>query len=332
MRNLIWIPLLLGLALITALPVLSIADDDESQVKAKLLREEISLTNLVNGLNLTEEQFSKIIGTLKELETLRESYKEKWKAVTADLEKSLDELKNSLIAHGASISPEVGSKANTMVEKAEALQEEFKEKLTEYQSKIESILTEAQKEVINTFKPCLLPPKSQKNPVRAGQASSNEKEIAILRQIRTISKEVYEAKRKDILAKQFKKFEEKHGKMSNEEKTKEEARLFGLVDETRAMSDEEFELNKDELASRFLIKDKAEELSDQLKEITEYRNQGKPALNKIGRFFLSHKMLGILEAKLVVVKNFIPPPAKDLDKAGTNSPDDSNTKNRKKKQ
>ncbi|MBI4833670.1 MAG: hypothetical protein HY811_02465 [Planctomycetes bacterium] len=306
-------------------------EEKDIQEKSKSLREEISLTNLINGLNLTEEQFGKIINVLKELDELRESYKEKGEIVAADLEKSLDELKKDLITHGSNISPETGSKANATVDKAEELQEEFKVKQAAYQSKIEEILTEAQKEVINTFKPCLLPPKSQKNPVRAGQASSNEREIAILRKIRSVRAAVYEEKRKKILEEQFKKFEEKHGKLTDEEKAKEEARLFGLVDEARGMSDEEFELNKDELASQFLIKNKAEELSEQLKEITEYRNQGKPKLDRIGRFFLNPKMLGILEAKLIVVKNFTPPPAKDLDDPGLGGQDDSNAKNRKKK-
>ncbi|MBI4712125.1 MAG: hypothetical protein HY762_02285 [Planctomycetes bacterium] len=66
----------------------------------------------------------------------------------------------------------------------------------------------------------------------------------------------------------------------------------------------EFELNKEELAGKFEVKDKREELSEELKNLSEYREKDlRPRLNKFGRFFLDPKMAGVLEAKLVTMKN-----------------------------
>lgn len=296
----------LALAMAAIMPVWAAPDDDETRAKAESLRGEISLVNLVNGLNLTESQLAQLIGINKELQELRKTYKEKGQAIGEELNASLAELKKSLIECGSNIPPEVGKKANEMKEKAEQLKEEFDAALPPFQEKVEKVLSDAQKEVIATFKPCLLPPKNQKNPVRVGQASSNEGAINILRKLRDVPQKVYDAKKNDILQKQFARFEEKHGKLTDEEKIKEQERLFGLVENVRTMSDEEFEINKEELANEFKVKDLREELSERLKTLTEQREKDKPKLNKTGRFFLNPKMLGILEAKLEGLKNFKP--------------------------
>jgi len=296
----------------TADPGTDTAKEDLQTKAAKVedLRGEISLTNLANGLNLTEEQLNQLISISKEVQALRESYK----GLADECMKAFADLKSALIEYGPNIPPKVGQKAGELNDRAKELQEKFQAELPPFQDKVEKILTEAQKEVINTFKPCLLPPKNQKDPVRAGQASSHEVAINILRRVRGIPNSVYEEKRVQIMEKWFKKFEEKHGSLTDEEKAKEQARLFGLVDEARAMSDEEFELNKEELAQDFEIKDLRDQLSEQLKTLTEYREKDKPRMNKIGKFFLNPKMGGVLEAKLTVLKNFKPLPPKDLDK------------------
>lgn len=277
--------------------------ESEQIKKVEELRGEISLINLVNGLNLTEEQTRELIAINKEVQALKESYKQKGEQIAAESLAAFTELKQSLIENGPNVPPKTTGKANEASEKAKPLKEEMLAKLPPYQDKIESILTEAQKEVINSFKPCLLPPKDQKNPVRAGQAATHEGAVNILRRIRQIPQDEYEQKRADILAKAFTKFEDKHGKLTEDEKAREQARLFGLVDEARSMSDVEFEINKEELAGKFAIKDKREELSEELKNLSEYRAKDKPRLNKFGRFFLDRKMAGVLEAKLVALNS-----------------------------
>ena len=290
-------------------------NNNNSQARAKVsdLRHEISLINLVNGLNFTETQLNQLITTLKETISLREVYQGKISVISEEEAAECAKVREILIERGPNIDPKEGKKAGELKDKIEELQEELQAKSTEFQAKIEAILTEAQKEVVATFKNCLIPIPSLRSPIRVGQAASNEKEIKALRQLRSIPQKAYDQKRNQILEKQFSRFEEKHGKLTEEEKTKEEARLFGLVDEVRAMSAEEFELNKEELAAQYIIKDKTEQLSEQLKELKEYRNLDKPKLNKIGRYFLDPTMLGVLETRLKNLKNFKPSEPANLD-------------------
>jgi len=287
-------------------------DMDPLEQKIAKVREEISLTNLTNGLNLTEQQLSDLISILREVQDMRKSYKEKHRVLAEEMLKSFEDLKKNL-ENGPKLPAEVANQAGGYNEQAKELGEEFKKKLAPYQEKVESVLTEAQKIVIDEFKPCLLPPKSQKNPVRVGQAKSNEQAIEHLRKIREVPQDVYEQKRDNILNRYFSKFEDKKGKMNDEEKAKEKKRLFELTERVRAMSAEEFELNKDDLAEEFIIKDRAEELESQLKDILEYRHKDKGGLNKIGRFFLKPEMLDILETRLNTLKNFKPSEPANLD-------------------
>lgn len=287
-------------------------DMDPLEQKIAKIRDEISLTNLTNGLNLTEQQLSDLISILREVQDMRKSYKEKHRALAEEMLKSFEDLKKNL-ENGPKLPAEVANQAGGYNEQTKELGEEFKKKLAPYQEKVESVLTEAQKIVIDEFKPCLLPPKSQKNPVRVGQAKSNEQAIEHLRKIREVPQDVYEQKRDNILNRYFSKFEDKKGKMNDEEKAKEKKRLFELTERVRAMSAEEFELNKDDLAEEFIIKDRAEELESQLKDILEYRHKDKGGLNKIGRFFLKPEMLDILETRLNTLKNFKPSEPANLD-------------------
>ncbi|HLD36278.1 MAG TPA: hypothetical protein VJC37_06115 [Planctomycetota bacterium] len=303
--------ILVTLIVFITAPVLA-EEQDPLEQKIAQVREEISLTNLINGLNLTESQLAGLISVLSEVQDMRKSYKEKHRALAEEMLKSFKDLQKNL-ENGPKLPVEVANQAGGNNERAKELGEEFKKKLAPYQEKVENVLTEAQKIVIDDFKPCLLPPKSQKNPVRVGQAKSNEQAIEHLRKLREISQDAYEQKRDTILNRYFSKFEEKKGKMNDEEKANEKKRLFELVDRVRAITPEEFELNKDELAEEFIIKDRAEELGNQLKDILEYRHKDKGGLNKIGRFFLKPEMLGILKTRLNTLKNFKPSEPANLD-------------------
>jgi hypothetical protein len=53
-------------------------------------------------------------------------------------------------------------------------------------AEVDRLLTNSQKEILKTFTCCIIPPKELSDPVRAGQASSGEKEIEILRKVRKV--------------------------------------------------------------------------------------------------------------------------------------------------
>jgi hypothetical protein len=59
-------------------------------------------------------------------------------------------------------------------------------KLMTLSAEVDRLLTDSQKEILRTFTCCIIPPKELRNPVRAGQATSGEKEIEILRKVRRV--------------------------------------------------------------------------------------------------------------------------------------------------
>ncbi|MEK7449677.1 MAG: hypothetical protein AAB019_09360 [Planctomycetota bacterium] len=290
---------------------------EEALVTVEKLRNDISFLNLINGLNLSETQLKELIAINQEAQTLKEKYKTSYQAFTQEMQSQFNELK-TVLSDGPNLPPEIEKRANEINHQAKELKEKLQKELLVYQGKVETILTDAQKKVIEDFTPCLTPPKDQKNPVRVGQAKDNANVVKLLRRIREVPEEVYQEKREKLLAKAFEKFEKNKGPLTAEEKSLEEERLFDLVDEVRLMADEEFEINKEDIAKEFAIKDKAKELENQLKEISEYRYKDKKGLNKIGRFFLNELACPILQERLTKLADFKQAPLINLDELKNN--------------
>jgi hypothetical protein len=222
-------------------------DRQTAEVQSRIgeLRDEISLVNLVNGLNITEDQLTKMIAVLKEVQAVREEYRAKNRQLLADVEKAFTDLRSAL-NEGPILPPDISKRAGGFNDKVKELKEQYQEKINSYGPKVTAHLTDSQLSVVDTFKPCLLPPKNQKSPVRVGQASDNEQQIKLLRRLREMPQEKYDAAKKDIVAKGLEKYQEKKGKFSAEELAQETKRLTDVCDKVRALSPEEFELQKEE--------------------------------------------------------------------------------------
>ena len=59
-------------------------------------------------------------------------------------------------------------------------------KLMSLSAEVDRLLSNNQEEILKTFACCIIPPKDLSDPVRAGQATSGEKEIEILRKVRKV--------------------------------------------------------------------------------------------------------------------------------------------------
>lgn len=67
------------------------------------------------------------------------------------------------------------------------------------EKELSQVLTPEQLQVVEDFKPCLIPPRDLKNPVRAGQASSNEHAVKRLRRLRAAPENQWLARRDKIV-------------------------------------------------------------------------------------------------------------------------------------
>ena len=115
-------------------------------------------------------------------------------------------------------------------------------------SRVEAILTPEQKEIFTSFSCCLTPPKSLKDPMRAGQASGGEQEIGLLRYIRTVANEKWPVTRLIMLEVGKGLLVAKSPDISEPQKAQIARRVGEVFDKARKLSDSDFELTKDQLA------------------------------------------------------------------------------------
>lgn len=112
------------------------------------------------------------------------------------------------------------------------------------------VLTAAQQHVLADYQPCLIPPRDLKDPVRVGQAGSDERGLEILRRVRQIPAPRYAGQRDAAAERTLSEIEKHQGAFPPEERARRLAELQSLFDEVRAMDDVTFALRAAELSSR----------------------------------------------------------------------------------
>jgi hypothetical protein len=190
--------------------------------------------------------------------------------------------------------------------------------LKPYVERVEALLTEAQKQVLYDYVTCLIPPRNLRDPVRVGQATDHEAQVRALRQIRAIPALAY-ANRKGVIAEEaLRRIEEHGGVYPPEERAQVKARLVAFFDRVRALSDVEFELNKEELAEELERFNRRE----QLKAALEQRQDRREVIRRKIRLHLLHpRIVALLEARLQQQEQFqLPPPADLASLPGANQP------------
>lgn len=150
-----------------------------------------------------------------------------------------------------------------------------------------TILTENQIYVIEDFTPCLIPPKSLRDPARVGQASGDTSGVeAVLERLRNAPSERYSRIREEALDRHIDKLEREIGVMTNEEKEAERIRVKGIIEKARKMSKVDFELNKSEMAREI------GPMKTSSQKLRKYE------LSKVGRFMLNARLIPVLETHL----------------------------------
>jgi hypothetical protein len=122
-------------------------------------------------------------------------------------------------------------------------------KLALFESKVDAILTPEQKEVFGSFACCLVPPKSLKDPVRAGQAAGGEQEISLLRYVRSVSAGSWPAVKTLALEMGKGLLVTRSPEITEAQKEQAARNAAQVFEKARAASDTDFELSKDQLAA-----------------------------------------------------------------------------------
>ncbi|MBI4833724.1 MAG: hypothetical protein HY811_02735 [Planctomycetes bacterium] len=274
---------------------------------------EIMLLNLVNGLNLTDTQIPKLIDLNKKADNLRKEYESKANELAGEVLTAYQKLKEAL-EKNQGIPENIEQKAFRMERQIIELKKEFESKLPGYEKEAEKILTRAQLEIINTFNPCLIPPKNLKDPVRAGQANDNEMLMNLFQRIREIPDEVFERDKDKIVRKHLEMLQEHIGKLTQDEYKEEKECFLELIEEVRNMDDVEFELNAPDMATKYMERGKKLKGEDLREEIMQLEKTRRGGVGKIGHFILNPAMAPILAKRLEMMKNTPKAEPVDLDK------------------
>lgn len=274
----------------------------EAGQRVRELFADISTINLINGLNLTRDQMTSLVEVAKKAE----QYTKEATLGSSDVMNALNEAEKSFkmlkaeIQKGAPARGEIPKQAVMANNKIKELQNQISRDLSKkyagLEDQVRRILSPEQVQVVETFKPCLIPPKDLKNPVRAGQASSNEGSIRIMRRIREIPEETWKQRNEELIGRHLERINKHRFKMTEEEMAREKERLLTLLEKIRSMSDMDFEMEKENLASELKPEDKLDSLREQMEKRKPM--QKRPKVSKLGRYFLDKRIIPILEERL----------------------------------
>lgn len=282
--------LVIGLVLVLASPAHPLSHERDEI--SELLRE-INILNLINGLNLTEDQARELLRHATDAKAIRDSERREYDSVKTELRAALTGLRDGLYGRDSMPSQEVERRAAELHRRVLDRKEETAERLRRVEEKVALALTPGQAEIVRNFKPCLIPPKNLKNPVKAGQAFDSSRAERALEMVRSVPEARYVNARLRIVDGHLAMLERHAGRMTGSEKEARAALLLETFDRARGMSDEEFAFNRRELALQ-IDPDRADR---------ERREPGKGARverpwmgpGRVGWLLLDEKVIPILE-------------------------------------
>jgi len=133
---------------------------------------------------------------------------------------------------------------------------------------VEEVLNPGQKQVLAEFKPCLIPPKNLKDPVRVGQASDHSQQENWLSRARHMPEARLRQSIENVLDAEAKHY----GGLSEGERTERVALLIDVAHQAAKMTDVEFEINKADLAEKITPPDRIMQLKEKIASITRSRD------------------------------------------------------------
>ncbi|MDD2710472.1 MAG: hypothetical protein PHV34_21040 [Verrucomicrobiae bacterium] len=268
--------------------------------KVRDLRSDINLVNLINGLHLTREQMKTIAVAARSYGRLcgddpaavdpakAEEYvallKKVWELVF-----ERRPVPPSVLRQGGRLEQECGGRRRCPGPAAE-------EAGRSLIARVEGILSDAQKKVMEDYKTCLIPPRDLRDPVRTGQVDDASGEEAWLDEAKRIpenqSQNAVEAFAEKILSR----VERHYGRFDGVEREARKKWLVDFLGQVRRMSEVDFQLNKAEWAAKLKTLRKNESLRERLVTLTGGREN--ELRKKIKRHLLNPRLAPLIETRL----------------------------------
>lgn len=262
---------------------------------------DVSLLNLINGLNLDSSQLKRLAGLNRRAGEIRNSAVEKARPLSDRFVVAMEKLKSALI--------DESNQSETLGQEAAGLKHELKEiageciaEVANLADQAEKILSDTQRMVMENFKPCIIPPRNFKDPVRVGQAASSAVKEKILKKVRQMPEKQYMTRKEKLIDRFIVRSEKRLGSLSNDEKSTLRKRAIEMTDRVRAMEDADFQADLGKLAEE-LKPPQAEEM-DLLDDLRKKVRSRKPHPGAMTKWFLVPTALPILESKAARLDRF----------------------------
>lgn len=272
-------------ALILGLSFNCLAEDIDKQEKE--LRTQITIYNLVNGLYLTEDQMDFILNKSKKLHSLQKKLQNRKKSDSSNQREALLALREEVRKEVPQVSEDLAKEIHRNNFLMLKLRKEYIDALSETTEQVKSKLTDKQIYLIQSFKPCLIPPKG---PARMGQISSQAGPTKLLERVRNMPTKRYKTRKSDIADRYIKRLSLKFPYLSDRELSEAKTKFLRIMDDVRGLSDLDFALQKKDIANE--IKNIVIRGEHKEKQIDEDK--------KIARFLLNSQIIPVLEEKLSI--------------------------------
>ncbi len=116
--------------------------------------------------------------------------------------------------------------------------------LAQAASKIDAMLSPGQRDVIQTFSCCLIPPENLSDPVRAGQAEVSERSLKLLRSVRQATPGAWAWMKPMVLSRIYVGQKAMKPAISDQELAQTQRHVAAVLEKARAMSEVDFEMEK----------------------------------------------------------------------------------------
>ncbi len=216
------------------LTILDTADPRPHRVRQ--LHGDISLANLILGLNLTGEQLSALAELAAEADEVRASYERVHVDQLEQMDSSFAELRRCLL-EGDEVSPRVKARAREAETGFKEQRLRFQQDLAGLDAEVRQVLSEGQVQIVEEFQPCLFPPEDLSSPLRVGQAGASSHLVDKLDQIRQLPPEVFERHLPTFLDRAMERLQWHEGPIAEVDEAEERERVVALLTEVRQMDD-----------------------------------------------------------------------------------------------
>ena len=130
--------------------------------------------------------------------------------------------------------------------------------LTRCAPQIDAMLTGPQKDIIQKFSCCLIPPDDLSDPVRAGQAEVSERAMRLMRLVRSTKDAAWPRVKSSLLSRMIEGQKAKKPALSQQDQKEIRSHFGEVFEKARSLSDVDFEMEKEDLCRELDLRQPAD--------------------------------------------------------------------------